>query len=243
MADDITLAPDFQQNYLLAALPTVEFEGLLPHLELIAFRAGAVLYERDEKAEYVYFPITSIISLNYQLIDGDCSEIACVGREGLIGIFLLFGGGSTHSRAVVQTAGYCCRIRYEIFLMVFRSSVSIQEPILRYAQALLTQVTQTAVCNQRHSLEQQICRWLLNMHDRLSSDQISTTQEWISIVLNVRRESVTCAAGKLQEVGYIRYRRGQITILNRSALQDVVCECYAVVKQEFDRLLPGAMKK
>ncbi len=225
------------QNHLLAALPTAEFERLLPHLELNLMKLGVALYESGGVQEYVYFPTTSIVSLLYVLEDGASAEIAVVGNEGILGISLFMGGGTTPSRAVVQSEGYGYRLKADLLMNEFNRGGPVLRLLLRYTQALITQMTQTAVCNRHHSVEQQLCRWLLLSLDRLSSDSLSMTQELIANMLGVRREGVTEAAGNLQRTGLIRYSRGHIKVLDRPGLEKAVCECYAVVKLEFDRLL------
>jgi CRP-like cAMP-binding protein len=225
------------QNHLLAALPAAEFARLLPHLELVAMPLGEALYESGGQLQHVYFPTTSIVSLLYVLEDGASAEIAVVGNEGILGISLFMGGETTPSRAVVQSAGHGYRLKAHLLKQEFNRAGPVLQLLLRYTQALITQMTQTAVCNRHHSVEQQLCRWLLLSLDRLSSNEITMTQELIANMLGVRREGVTEAAGKLQRAGLIRYSRGQIRVLDRPALEREVCECYGVVKKEFDRLL------
>jgi CRP-like cAMP-binding protein len=228
---------DPNQNHLLAALLDAEFDRLSPHLESIPLRLGDVLCESGGKLDYVYFPTTAIISLHYLLENGGSSEIAGVGNEGLLGVSLFMGGGSTPSRAVVQTSGYAYRLPVRILMEEFNRAGPVMRLLLRYTQALLTHMSQTAVCNRHHTVEQQLCRWLLLTLDRLTSNELTMTQELIANMLGVRREGVTEAAGRLQGYGYISYRRGHITVLDRAGLEDHVCECYAVVKTEFGRLL------
>jgi CRP-like cAMP-binding protein len=228
---------DPNQNHLLAALLDAEFDRLSPHLESTPFRLGDVLCESGAKLDYVYFPTTAIISLHYLLENGGSSEIAGVGNEGLLGVSLFMGGGSTPSRAVIQTAGYAYRLPVRILLEEFNRAGPVMRLLLRYTQALLTHMSQTAVCNRHHTVEQQLCRWLLLTLDRLTSNELTMTQELIANMLGVRREGVTEAAGRLQGYGYISYRRGHITVLDRAGLEDHVCECYGVVKKEFGRLL------
>lgn len=228
---------DPNQNHLLAALLDAEFNRLSPHLELIPMKLGDVLYESGDKLEYVYFPTSSIISLHYLLENGGSSEIAGVGNEGVLGISLFMGGDSTPSRAVVQTGGFGYRLAAHILLEEFNRAGPVMRLLLRYTQALLTQMSQTAVCNRHHTVEQQLCRWLLLTLDRLSTNELTMTQELIANMLGVRREGVTEAAGRLQGYGFISYRRGHITVLDRKGLEQDVCECYAVVKKEFARLL------
>ncbi len=236
------------QNHLLAALSAAEFSHLSPYLELIPMPLGAVLYESGGHLQHVYFPSTSIVSLLYVLEDGGSAEIAVVGNEGILGISLFMGGETTPSRAVVQSSGHGYRLPAQLLKQEFnraggRRAGTLQPLLLRYTQALITQMTQTAVCNRHHTVEQQLCRWLLLRLDRLSSDSLNMTQELIANMLGVRREGITEAAGKLQRAGFIRYSRGHIEVLDRPRLEQAVCECYAVVKLEFDRLLadvPGA---
>lgn len=225
------------QNHLLAALPQVEFERLLPHLELTPMPLGEALYESGGRLNHVYFPTTSIVSLLYVMEDGASAEIAVVGNEGILGISLFMGGETTPSRAVVQSAGYGYRLRAQLLKQEFNRAGPVMHLLLRYTQALITQMAQTAVCNRHHSVEEQLCRWLLLSLDRLATEELSMTQELIANMLGVRREGVTEAAGKLQRAGLIRYSRGRITVLDRRGLEKEVCECYAVVKKEFDRLL------
>jgi CRP-like cAMP-binding protein len=228
---------DPNQNHLLAALLDAEFDRLAPHLELIPLLLGDVLCESGDKLDYVYFPTTAIISLHYLLEDGGSSEIAGVGNEGVLGISLFMGGGTTPSRAVVQTRGFGYRLPVRILLEEFNRAGPVMRLLLRYTQALLTHMSQTAVCNRHHTVEQQLCRFLLLTLDRLGSNELTMTQELISNMLGVRRGGVTEAAGRLQEYRYISYRRGHITVLDRAGLEQHVCECYGVVKKEFARLL------
>ncbi|MFC7418533.1 Crp/Fnr family transcriptional regulator [Iodobacter arcticus] len=227
----------FQQNHLLAALPADELELLAPHLELVAMRLGDMLYEPDEQLRHAYFPTTSIVSLHYVMESGASAEAAGVGNEGVVGVSLFMGGDSTSSSAVVQTAGYAYRLPRQILKEEFNRGATLQRLLLRYTQALLTQMAQTAVCNRHHTVEQQLCRWLLLTLDRLESNELIITQELIANMLGVRRVGVTEAAGKLQRAGYISYRRGHIAVLDRSGLEQQVCECYAVVRKELNRLL------
>lgn len=226
-----------KQNHLLDALPPEEYERISPHLELIEMPLGNVLYESGEKLHYVHFPTNCIVSLLYVLENGASAEIAVVGNEGAIGIALFMGGQTMPNRAVVQSAGYSYRIRQHIFMQEFNRHGVLLVKMLRYTQALITQMAQTAVCNRHHSVDQQLCRWLLLSLDRLSSNELAMTQELIANMLGVRREGVTEAAGKLQEVGLIQYSRGHITVLDRKGLEARVCECYQVVRTEFDRIL------
>ncbi len=232
-------ADDSKENGLLAALPPVESGRWLPYLEPVEMPLGSVLYEPGTPTTHVYFPTTSIVSLLYVMEDGASAEIAVVGREGVVGVSLFMGGESTPSRAVVQSGGYGFRLTAKLMMQEFARSGAVLHLMLRYTQALLTQMAQTAVCNRHHSLDQQLCRWLLLSVDRLHGDALVMTQELIANMLGVRREGVTQAAGHLQGAGLIRYRRGHITVLDRPGLERRVCECYAVVKKEYDRLLPS----
>ncbi len=225
------------QNHLLAALPTAEFERIAPHLELAAMPLGEVLYESSGQLQHVYFPATAIVSVHYVMENGASSEIAGVGNEGVLGVSLFMGGNTTPSRAVVQTAGHGYQLKARILKAEFDRGELLQHLLLRYTQALMTQISQTAVCNRHHAVEQQLCRWLLLTLDRLPSNDLTMTQELIASMLGVRREGITEAAGHLQQAGCIRYRRGHITVLDRAGLEARVCECYAVVKKEHDRLL------
>ncbi len=227
-----------EQNHLLEALPAGDYERLAPHLELISMKLGDVLYEPGITLRYVYFPTTSIVSLLYVMEDGASAEIAIVGNEGILGISLFMGGETTPSRAVVQSAGYGFRLKAQLLKDEFHRFGPMLHLLLRYTQALITQMAQTAVCNRHHSVDQQLCRWLLLSLDRLASNELSMTQELIANMLGVRREGVTEAAGKLQDAGLIQYRRGRITVLDRPGLEARSCECYQVVKTELDRLLP-----
>ncbi|MBZ0072097.1 MAG: Crp/Fnr family transcriptional regulator [Thiohalobacteraceae bacterium] len=227
-----------RQNYLLAALPDQDYARLLPHLELVPMPLGNVLYESGNELNHVYFPTTAIISLLYVMIDGASAEIAVVGNEGIIGVALFMGGQTMPNRAVVQSAGHAYRLKGQLLKQEFNRSGELQHLLLRYTQALLTQMAQTAVCNRHHSLDQQLCRWLLLSLDRLPSNELVMTQELIANMLGVRREGVTEAAGNLQRDGLIKYQRGRITVIDRPGLEARSCECYAVVKKESDRLLP-----
>jgi CRP-like cAMP-binding protein len=226
------------QNHLLDALPKSDYERLAPHLELIPLPLGDVLYESGGRLGYVYFPTTCIISMLYVMEDGASAEIAIVGNEGVLGVSLFMGGETTPSRAVVQCAGYGFRLKAQLLKNEFARFGPMMHLMLRYTQALITQMSQTAVCNRHHSVDQQLCRWLLLSLDRLASNEISMTQELIANMLGVRREGVTEAAGRLQKAGLINYRRGRITVINRPGVEARSCECYKVVKTEFDRLLP-----
>lgn len=235
-------------NCLLAALPEEEYAHLLPHLELVPMPLGHVLYESGIQMRHVYFPTDSIISLLYVMEDGDSAEIAIVGNEGLVGVSLFMGGETTPSRAVVQSAGSAFRLKGQLLKDEFnrsggRRAGALHNILLRYTQALLTQMAQTSACNRHHTLDQQFCRWLLMSLDRLQSNELIMTQELIANMLGVRREGVTEAAGNVQKAGLIKYRRGHITVLDRPGLEARVCECYAVVRKEFDRLLPEIIVK
>ena len=226
-------------NRLLAALPPEDFARLQPHLELVPLPLGLAVYESGGPQGYVYFPTTAIVSLLYVLGDGDSAEIAVVGNEGLVGIALFMGGETTPSRAVVQSAGHGYRLQASVLKAEFERGGALQHLLLRYTQALMTQMIQTAVCNRHHSVDQQLCRWLLLSLDRLPGNELVMTQELIANMLGVRREGVTEAAGKLHRAGIIEYSRGHITVLDRPQLEARVCECYAVVRRETDRLFPA----
>lgn len=228
-----------KQNHLLDALLKAEFDRLSPNLEPVNLPLGEVMYESGGLLQHVYFPTTSIISLLYVMKNGASAEIAVVGNEGILGISLFMGGETTSSRAIVQSAGHAYRLEAQLLKDEFSQSGPVQRLLLRYTQALITQMSQTAVCNRHHSVEQQLCRWLLLSLDRLACDELTMTQELIANMLGVRREGVTEAAGKLQRDGIINYSRGRIAVLNRSKLEGRSCECYKVVKAEFDRLLPA----
>jgi len=225
------------QNHLLAALPATEFGRVSPHLELVTLPLGEVLYEPGGQLQHAYFPTTAIVSLHYVMESGASAETAGVGNEGVVGISLFMGGDTTPSSAVVQTAGHAYRLDSRLLKEEFKRGGLMQHLLLRYTQALITQVTQTAVCNRHHSVEQQLCRWLLLTLDRVSSRELVMTQELVASMLGVRREGITEAAGKLKHAGLISYRRGHISVLERSGLETRVCECYAVVKKELGRLL------
>jgi CRP-like cAMP-binding protein len=232
----MTGAQDPQHNHLLAALAPAARERIYPQLRLVEMPLGKVLYESGDVLRHVYFPTDCIVSLLYVMEDGDSAEISVVGNDGLIGISLFMGGETTPSRAVVQSAGYAYQLSGQQLKDEFHRNGGMQVLLLRYTQALITQMAQTAVCNRHHSVDQQLCRWLLLSLDRLTSRQLVMTQELIANMLGVRREGVTDAAGKLQRLGVIQYARGQITVLDRATLEDLSCECYAVVKKETDRL-------
>ena len=225
------------QNHLLAAVPPAEFERLAPHLELVPMRLGETLYEPGGRLQHVYFPTTAIVSLLYVMESGSSAEIAGVGNEGILGISLFMGGETIPSSAVVQTAGHGYRLPAKLLKEEFGRGGVVQQLLLRYTQALLTQMCQTAACNRHHSIEQQLCRWLLLTLDRMPSNELVMTQELVANALGVRREGITEAAGKLQRAGVIQYRRGHIAVLDRSGLEIGACECYAVVRKEVHRLL------
>jgi CRP-like cAMP-binding protein len=227
-----------ETNNILAALPAAERARIYPHLKFIQMPLGMVLYESGDTQRYVYFPTNCIVSLLYVMEDGASAEIAVVGNEGLVGISLFMGGETTPSRALVQSAGQAHRLNGQLLKEEFHRNGPMQILLLRYTQALITQMAQTAVCNRHHSVHQQLCRWLLLSLDRLDSNELTMTQELIANMLGVRREGVTEAAGRLQKIGAIRYARGKITVLDRTKIESLCCECYAVVKKETDRLLP-----
>ena len=226
------------QNQLLAALPLAEFESLAAQLEHVPLALGEVLYEPGGQLQHAYFPTTAIVSLHYVMASGASAESAGVGNEGVVGIALFMGGNTTPSSAVVQTAGHANRLERSALLQEFNRAGTMQRLLLRYTQALITQMMQAAACNRHHSIEQQLCRWLLLTLDRLPSNELVMTQELVASMLGVRREGITEAAGKLQRAGLISYRRGHIEVLDRTGLERHACECYAVVKQELSRLLP-----
>ena len=225
-------------NALIAALPSEDLARWLPQLELAEMPLGTVLYESGSALSHVYFPTTAIVSLLYVTINGASAEIAVVGNEGIVGISLFMGGETTPNRAVIQSAGLSYRLKAQAIKAEFSGSSAVMHLLLRYTQALITQMAQTAVCNRHHTVDQQLCRWLLMSLDRLQGSELLMTQELISNMLGVRREGVTEAALNLQAAGLIRYSRGHITVVNRPGLQARSCECYAVVKKEYDRLLP-----
>jgi CRP-like cAMP-binding protein len=229
--------PDPTKNGLLAALPREDYELILPHLEHVSFKLGEVVYEPGREMEHIFFPTTAIISMLYTMENGSSAEMGMAGPEGLVGVALFMGGNTMPNRAVAQRAGGAVRMEAKMLQDEFARGGAFQRLLLRYTQALLTQVSQTAVCNRLHAIEQQLCRWLLLSHDRLDSDELVMTQELIAKMLGVRREGVTAAAGRLQEQGLISYVRGRIRILDRRGLEAAVCECYKVVKDEYDRLL------
>jgi CRP-like cAMP-binding protein len=238
MTISLLAAADPRKNHLLSALPDAEWQRWLPQLEEVELPLGQVLYESGNTLRHVYFPTTAIVSLLYVMEDGASAEIAVVGNEGIVGISLFMGGESTPSRAVVQSAGQGFRLKAHAIREEAGRAGPALHVLLRYTQALITQMAQTAVCNRHHSLDQQLCRWLLLSLDRLQGDELVMTQELIANMLGVRREGVTEAARHLQQAGLIRYARGHITVLDRPGLEQRTCECYAVVKKEYDRLLP-----
>jgi CRP-like cAMP-binding protein len=236
------VAPDPRKNRLLAALPVAEWQRWLPQLQVVEMPLGQVLCESGSLPTHVYFPTTAIVSLLYVMENGASAEIAVVGNEGIVGVSVFMGGGSTPSRAVVQSAGQGFRMKGQAIKNEFNQSPPVLHLLLRYTQALITQMAQTAACNRHHSVDKQLCRWLLLSLDRLPGNEIIMTQELIANMLGVRREGVTEAALNLQEAGLIRYVRGHITVLDRKGLEKRTCECYATVKKEYDRLLPYVAK-
>jgi CRP-like cAMP-binding protein len=237
-----SVVPSPHQNRLLNALPASDFERIASHLQLIKLNLGDVLSESGSRIRYVYFPTTSIISLLYVMEDGATAEIAIIGNEGILGISAFMGGTTTPGRTVVQSAGYAYRLRSELLNDAFERYGSVMHLLLRYTQALITQMAQTAVCNRHHSVDQQLCRWLLLSLDRLESNELLMTQQLIANMLGVRRGGVAGAAGKLQDAGLIRYGRGKITVLDRPGLEARSCECYQAVKTESDRLMRDVLK-
>ena len=227
-----------QQNHILDALPVGERERLFPHLKLVALPLGLVLYEAGDTLRHIYFPTDSIVSLLYVLENGSSAEICVVGNDGVIGVALFMGGETTTSRAIVQSGGFAYRLTGRRLKQEFERQGETMHILLRYTQSLITQMAQTAVCNRHHTVDQQLCRWLLLSLDRLADNKLAMTQELIANMLGVRREGVTDAAGKLQKLGVITYKRGLITVLDRPRLEELSCECYSVVKKETDRLLP-----
>jgi len=238
-----THTDDALSNHLLAALPADEFARLGPHLERISFNLGDVIYESGEQLEHVFFPTTAIISLLYIMENGSTAEIGMTGNDGLVGIALFMGGSTTPNRAIVQSAGNAFRLASKPLQTAFGIGGVFQSILLRYTQYLMTQISQTAVCNRLHSVEEQLCRWLLINHDLLQTNELVMTHELIANMLGVRREGVSIAAGRLQQRGLIKYVRGTITMLDRPALETAVCECYQVVKEEYDRLLGTYISK
>ncbi len=233
--DDV---PTPLSNHLIAAVPDADRRRIAPFLESVWLPLGMAVYESGREMASVYFPTTAIVSLLYELEDGSSAEISVVGKEGIVGIALFMGGDTVPNRAVVQSAGHAYRLRGPLLKQEFDRTEAVHTILLRYTMALLTQMAQTAVCNRHHTVDQQLCRWLLLSLDRLPSNQLSMTQELIANMLGVRREGVTAAAGKLQDAGLISYKRGLITVLDRPGLEERVCECYEVVRREFERLLP-----
>jgi len=235
--------PDAHHNQLLSALSAEEYQRLLPLLQPVTFSLGEVLYESSARLEYVYFPTSAVVSLLYTMADGTTAEMGLVGNDGMVGIALFLGGETTPNQALVQIAGDAFRMKAKVLQEEFARAGPLQIALLRYTQALITQISQTAVCNRLHSVEQRLCRWLLLSYDRVKSDEILMTQEFLSNMLGGRRESVTVAAGRLQDAGLIHYSRGHIKILSRHGLEETVCECYQTVKYEYDRLLgPGSKR-
>ncbi len=233
----MSATPSPSQNHLLAALPTAEFELLAPHLELVSLRLGEMLYEPDRQLQHAYFPTTAIVSLLHVMESGASAESAGVGNEGVVGISLFMGGDTTTTSAMVQTAGHAYRLERRRLKQEFDRAGLLQRLLLRYTQALMTQMSQTAACNRHHSVQQQLCRWLLLTQDRVGQRELVITQELIAGMLGVRREGVTEAAGNLQRDGFISYRRGHIAVIDRAGLEKHACECYALVKKELSRLL------
>lgn len=227
----------FEHNYILALLKGPELDRLSAHLEPVTLKLGDVIYGPNQHISYAYFPTTSIISLQYIMDTGACAEAAEVGNEGMLGLPILLGANSTPNTAIIQTAGHAFRLEQRILKSEFNTGGMLQKLLLRYTQAMMTQMFQTAACNRHHSIEQQLCRWLLLTVDRIPSGELLMTQELVANMLGVRRESITEAAGSLQNAGSIRYRRGHISVLDRSKLERCVCECYSVVKKEFIRLM------
>ncbi|MEX2468296.1 MAG: Crp/Fnr family transcriptional regulator [Pseudohongiellaceae bacterium] len=234
---DLTRLARPEQNLLLASLTAAEKERLRPHMNLVDLQLGEMLYDRHETIGNVYFPTDSIVSLLYVMEDGASAEIAVIGREGVTGVELCMGNDKSSSRALVQSAGSAYRLSGSVLQNEFRRSGQFHDRMLRYTQALLSQIAQTAVCNRHHTVDQQLCRWVLLSLDRLPSNRLVMTQQLIANMLGVRREGVTEAAGKLQKLGIIRYSRGHIAVLDRDRLEERCCECYSVVKREFDRLV------
>ena len=237
------MTPNPNLNLLIGALPSTELARLTPHLQLAPLALGSVLYESGGRLQNVYFPTTAIVSLQYVTASGASSEVAGIGREGMVGVSLFMGGNSTTHSAVVQTAGHAYRLDRNTLLEEFGRNGIFQQLLLRYTQALMVQMAQTAVCNRHHTVEEQLCRWLLVTLDRIPSGELTMTQELVASMIGVRREGITEAAGHLQADGYIRYRRGHISVLNRIGLEKRVCECYEVVKKEFDRLMSDVQQR
>jgi CRP-like cAMP-binding protein len=232
--------PSPLKNHLLALVDRSEYERILPELVPVALSLGEVLYEAGGRSEYVFFPTGAVISLLYTMEDGSTAEVGLTGNDGIVGVALFLGGDTTPNRAVAQVAGTAFKMRAKLLQEEFARGGSFQQLLLRYTQALITQISQTAVCNRLHSVEKRLCRWLLLSRDRVDSNELQMTQEFISNMLGGRRESVTVAAARLQEEGLIQYSRGHITIVDRRGLEAAVCECYRIVRGEFERLLPRA---
>lgn len=237
------MTPNPNQNLLIGALPSAEFSRLAPHLQLAPLALGSVLYESGGRLQNAYFPTTAIVSLHYVTESGASSEIAGIGREGMVGVSLFMGGNSTTNSAVVQTAGHAYRLDRNVLMEEFGRNSVLQQLLLRYTQALMAQMAQSAVCNRHHTVEEQLCRWLLVTLDRIPSGELTMTQELVASMIGVRREGITEAAGHLQADGYIRYRRGHISVLNRVGLEWRACECYGVVKKEFARLMSDVQQR
>ena len=233
----MALPNNLHQNHLLAALPPAELDALSAHLELVPMKLGDMLYEPGEQLQHAYFPTTAIVSLHYVTESGASAETAGVGNEGVVGVSLFMGGDTTSSSAMIQTAGHGYRLERRLIKQEFARAGALQQLLLRYTQALMTQMSQTAVCNRHHSVEQQLCRWLLLTLDRLPTNELVMTQELVANMLGVRREGITEAAGRLQAAGHISYRRGHITVVSRTGLETRACECYDVVRKELKRLL------
>lgn len=225
------------QNHLLAGLPEEDYQRLLPQLEPVVLELGQVVYQNAQQLEYLYFPTSAMVSLLYTMADGMTAEVGITGNEGVVGIALFLGGDTAPNQAIVQIAGAALRLAAKTVQMEFKRGEAFQQVLLRYTQALITQISQTAICNRLHPVEQRFCRWLLLSHDRVKSDKLEMTQELIATMLGGRRESVTVVAGRLQDKSLIHYARGHITILDRKGLEATVCECYEVVKTEYQRLL------
>lgn len=229
---------DLYANYLLGALSDADWRALEPDLELVRVKSLQLICDADESTRHMYFPTTAVMSMLYLMEDGATVEVAAIGNEGMVGVPVLTGGGTMPSRVEVRSSGFAYRIAASAFRQAFERSIGIHRLMLLYIQALMTQIAQSALCNRHHSVNEQLCRWLLLAHDRLASDELAVTQQMIANMLGVRREGVTEAAGKLQEAGLIRQRRGHITVLDRHGLEDRACECYSMIRREFDRLLP-----
>ncbi|KAG0163734.1 hypothetical protein DFQ28_003053 [Apophysomyces sp. BC1034] len=229
---------DLHANHLLGALTEEDWRALEPHLELVRVKSPQLLCDADEPIRHMYFPTTAVMSMLYLMEDGATVEVAAIGNEGVVGVPVLTGGGTMPSRVEVRSSGFAYRIPASVFGKAFEKSVGIHRLMLLYIQALMTQIAQSALCNRHHSVNEQLCRWLLLTHDRLAADELEVTQQMIANMLGVRREGVTEAAGKLQDAGLIRQRRGHITVLDRHGLEARACECYSMIRREFDRLLP-----